>query len=39
MNKNVLDILVEFDNMIKNSWTYDKMTQQEKNKWCEILTS
>lgn len=34
-----MDILNDFDKMIEKSWTYAKMTQQEKDKWYEILTS
>lgn len=27
----------EFDKMIKNSWTYDRMTEEERTKWDELL--
>ena len=30
--------LVEFRRMIENSWTYDRMTQEEKNNIMEVLS-
>ena len=35
MNKE--NVLKNFDEMIKNSWTYDRMTIAERKKWDEIL--
>lgn len=29
--------IILFNDMIKNSWTYEKMTQEEKQKWHKIL--
>lgn len=32
-------VMSDFDDMIKNSWTYDKMTKEEKDKWVDVFTS
>ena len=37
--KNKDDVFIDFLDMIKNSWTYARMTQEEKEKIQEILTS
>ena len=33
------NVIEKFDEMIKNSWTYNKMTIEEKSKWNNILYS
>lgn len=35
MEKNKDNILYDFNDMIKNSWTYNKMTEDEQNAWFE----
>lgn len=35
MNKD--NVLVNFEEMIRNSWTYGKMTQKEKENWEHVL--
>lgn len=37
--KNKDNVIFDFNEMIKNSWTYDKMTQKEKETWESVLTS
>ena len=37
LEKTKENAIILFNDMIKNSWTYGKMTQEEKEKWHEIL--
>ena len=37
--KNKNNVFIDYLEMIKKSWTYDRMTQEEKEKIQEILTS
>ena len=31
--------IIEFEKMIEQSWTYEKMTKQEKDQWKKVLNS
>ena len=37
MEKNKENAVAEFENVIKNSWTYDRMTEEEKNSLWEKM--
>lgn len=37
MEKIKENVLQDFQQMIYNSWTYNKMTPQEKNQWGKVL--
>ena len=37
--KNKNNVFIDYLEMIRNSWTYDRMTQEEKEKIKELLTS
>ena len=37
MNKNKENTLQDFYNMILNSWTYNKLTKEESNKFDELM--
>lgn len=39
MEKNKDNILYDFNDMIKYSWTYERMTQTEKDNWNVVLFS
>ena len=37
--KNKDNVLYDFNDMIKNSWTYEKMTEDEQNNWFEKVVN
>ena len=39
MEKDKDSVIIDFNNMILKSWTYEKMNREEKENWNKVLTN